>query len=55
MKILYLLKRDRDKTLDEFLKAHAESHDVTVIDIRDDKDYEKIVEFIAISDKVISW
>ncbi len=55
MKILYLLKRDRDKTLDEIMEGHANSHDVTVIDIRNDKDYEKIVELISMSDKVISW
>ena len=55
MRILYLLRRDRDKTLDEIMEGHAESHDVTVIELRNDKDYKKIVELIAMSDKVISW
>ena len=55
MKILYLLKQDPDETLEEIMEGHMKSHDVTVMDIRNDKDYKKIVELIAMSDKVISW
>ncbi|MEE9523171.1 MAG: hypothetical protein V3V59_00305 [Thermodesulfovibrionales bacterium] len=55
MKILYLLKREPDKTLIEILESHKRSHEVSVIDMREDRDYVKIIEQIAMSDKVISW
>lgn len=55
MKILYLTKRENDKTLKELIKAHRESCDVTVINIAEITDYNHIVDLIESSDKVISW
>ena len=55
MKILYLLKTDNGKTLDRFMDAHRASHEVVEIDLRNDKDYGKIVDRIVESDLVISW
>ncbi|MCI0469946.1 MAG: hypothetical protein L0Y62_07805 [Nitrospirae bacterium] len=55
MKILYILRRDADNTLNELISVHKEDNDVMVVDIRRDKEYDKIIDLIAESDKVISW
>ncbi len=55
MKILYLTKRENDKTLVEFIKAHRELCDVTVINLAETTDYNHIVDLIESSDRVISW
>lgn len=55
MKILFLAKGELDETADAMVREHSKEHEVTVIDLRQDKDYGKIVGLIAGSDKVISW
>lgn len=55
MKLLYLLKRDPDKSLYDIIQSHKRAHEVSIIDIRDDKDYKKIIKHIVSADKVISW
>lgn len=55
MKITYILTRGEDETLREIMERHKSAHDVTVVDIGEEKDYEKIVDVIMSSDKVISW
>lgn len=55
MKIVYILKRDTDKTLDDIMKRHGEAHEVMTVDIRNDKNYDRIVDMITSSDRVISW
>ena len=55
MKILYLLKRDPDETLSEIMDRHRSSHEVEVHDMRSDKDYDRVVELIESSEKIISW
>jgi|Deesub1362B_J571_1020462.scaffolds.fasta_scaffold00080_96 hypothetical protein len=55
MKILYLLKQDPDDTAKKFMEEHKKSHEVTVVDLRENKNYDQIVELIESSDKVISW
>jgi hypothetical protein len=37
------------------MEVHKKSNDVTVVDVRQNKDYGKIVDLIFSSDKVISW
>ncbi len=54
MKILYLLKQDPEPTLKAIMDSHKKTEDVEVIDLREDTDYEKIVDQIVSSDKVIS-
>jgi hypothetical protein len=54
MKILYLLKQDPEPTLNEILEDHKKGNEVTVVDIRKDKDYNKIVDLIEKSEKIIS-
>lgn len=55
MKILHIQKKDLDATAKQILEAHKKSGDVTVVDIRQNKDYDKIVDLIFSSDKVVSW
>lgn len=55
MIILCLMKRDADATISGILDVQRREHAVTVVDIRKDKDYEKIVELIFSSDSVLSW
>ncbi len=54
MKILYLLKQDPEPTLQVIMDSHKKTEDVQVIDLREDTDYDKIVEQIVACDKVIS-
>ncbi len=55
MNILYILKRDPDTTLNEILSEHKKAHDVTVVDLRNEKDHGKVVDLIASHEKIISW
>ena len=55
MKILYLLKQDPDDTVTEFIAAHSKFHEVKVIDLRDNKNYLQLIEFIESSDRIIAW
>lgn len=54
MKILYLLRQDIGSTWEEILEEHKKSNDVTTVDIRENKNYDEIVDLITSSDKVIS-
>lgn len=55
MKILYILKDEPDATGKVILAEHKNMAEVTVIDIREDHDYDRIVDTIVSSDRVISW
>lgn len=55
MNILYILKQAPDATLKTIMDVHKKSNEVTVVDIRENKDYGKIVDLIFSHDKVISW
>lgn len=55
MKILYILKQEPDATLKKIMEAHKKGNDVTVVDLKQNKDYGKIVDLVFSSDKVISW
>lgn len=55
MKILYLLRSRPDSTCQTLMDEHRKSHEVTVIDLAAEKDYDKIVDALDASDKVISW
>jgi hypothetical protein len=49
------MRKDPDATISGVLDAQKQDHAVTVVDLRTDKDYDKIVELIFSSDSVISW
>jgi hypothetical protein len=55
MKILYVQKQDMNATGSKIMEVHRKTNDVTVVDVRQNKDYDKIVDLIFSSDKVISW
>jgi hypothetical protein len=55
MKILYLAKQDLDATAKKMVEVHKQGNDVTIVDIRQNKNYDQIVDLIFASDKVISW
>ena len=54
MKILYIIKRDPEPTMQKIMDEHKKMGEVAVVDVRKEKDYSKIVDLIASSDKVIS-
>lgn len=55
MKILHLVKKDLTPTEKAILEAHRGAGELTVIDLRTDRDYSRIVDQIAASDKIVSW
>ena len=55
MKILYILKQAPDATHKTIMDVHKKSNEVTIVDIRENKDYGKVVDLIFSHDKVISW
>lgn len=55
MKILYILKQDPDATTKTIMEVQKKGNDVTIVDIKENKNYDHIVDLIFSSDKVISW
>ena len=55
MNILCLMRKDPDATINSILDAQKREHAVTVVDIRTDKNCEKIVDLIFSSNSVLSW
>jgi hypothetical protein len=55
MRILYLLTGDLGATGAALRDAQAREHTVLAIDLRSEKDFERVVDEIAAADRVISW
>ncbi len=55
MKILYLLKQNPDATVQKIMDEHKKGNTVTTVNLRESKDYAKLVDQIFSHDKVISW
>lgn len=55
MKVLYLLGRDPGATLVEMMKEQEGEHELSVVDVREDGDFDLLVELIEKNDRVISW
>jgi hypothetical protein len=55
MKVLYILKQDPDSTLSAIMEEHKKTSEVTVVDLRAEKDYGRLIDLISDSEKVISW
>ena len=55
MRLLYLLTRDLDGTGAALRLEHAKEHSVSVIDLRCEDDYDRVVDEIAAADRVICW
>ncbi len=54
LRILYLLREHPDKTMLEIIEAHKSSNEVSVVDLREEKDFSMIFDLIEKCDKVIS-
>jgi hypothetical protein len=54
MNIVYVLKDTQDPTMAKIMEQHKGGNDVTVIDIRENKDYDQIIDAIDKADKVIA-
>ena len=55
MKILYILKQHPDETLNTFIEEQKKENELTVLDIRENKDYIQAMKFIESHDRVICW
>lgn len=55
MNILYLLKDDPEPTVKKIIAESEKAHAVTVIDLKKNRDYDRIIQEIVACDKVISW
>lgn len=55
MKILYLIKNDTDETVKRLMAEQKKQHDIFAIDLRNEKQYAKVVQMIVEADHVISW
>ena len=54
-KVLFLLKQEPDKTAKTIIDVQKTLADVTVIDMRTDKNYDKIIDEAVSSDTIITW
>ena len=54
MKILYVLKEDPIDAVKSIMDEHKKDNDVTVVDIRKNKNYDEIIGLIEQNDKIIS-
>lgn len=55
MKVLYILKKEPATKVSDIITAHKKANDVTVIDIRSNKNYAEIIEAVFDNDKVICY
>lgn len=55
MKLLYILKKEPSPTINNLIESHKTKADVTVIDMRNDKNYDDIIDKVFENDKVITW
>jgi len=57
MKILHIIKEFTEAgDADTVIKDHTGlGHDVTVVRLKEDKDYDKLVDLIFSNDKVFTW
>ncbi len=53
MKLLYLLKNKPSTSTQEMIKHHKEKADIMIIDMRENKNYNEIIDQIFNNDKVI--
>lgn len=55
MKILFILKQEADDTIRAMMTEAAKESEVKVVDLREDHDYDALVESIENCDRVITW
>ena len=55
MKLLYILKKETTPKLDKMIASHKNKAEVTIIDMRENKDYETIIDKVFENNKIITW
>ena len=55
MKILHILKSEIGDSEKIIIEEHKKDNDVEIINLRENKNYDLILELIEISDKVFCW
>jgi len=55
MKVLYILKKDPDPTIQTIMDAASREAEIVIHDLRKTQDYDSLVERIEECDKVITW
>lgn len=55
MKVLHITKGAPEGAIKTIIDNQAGSHEVTVVDLHQDKDYGKLLELVQVSDRVITW
>jgi hypothetical protein len=55
MKLLYILKKEPTDTVNNMIESHIKKAEVTVIDMRENKNYEEIIDKVFENDKVVTW
>lgn len=54
MKLLYILKKEPSSSFKHMIDSHKEKAEVTIIDMRENKNYEKIIDQVFSNDKIIT-
>lgn len=55
MKTLFILKKDPDSIIKTIIKESEKESEVIVIDLREDQNYDALVETLETCDRVITW
>ncbi len=55
MKVLFILKEEPDTAIQEIMKESSKNAEIIVVDLRENQDYERVVDYIETCDKVITW
>lgn len=55
MKLLYIFKKEPTPSVNNMIESHKKKAEVTIIDMRENKHYEDIIDKVFENDKVITW
>ena len=55
MKILFILKKEPDNNIKTIMDFNAKESKITVVDLREDQDYDELIEQIKTCDRVVTW
>jgi len=55
MKLLYIIKKEPTESITRMIESHKKSVDVSVIDMRKNKNYDEIIKKVFSNDKVFTW
>lgn len=55
MKILHITKGEPQGAVKAIIDNHTSNHEVTVVDVNENKDYDRLLDLILENDRVITW